>query len=143
MNKVLAIILSVFLLFSLSACGGGSYHKATDGDLTVSLPEKEESKIETTVSDVVGKWNLVSITKKGETQNYENSYYDFRESGTIKIKIGRQTDTGKYTVKDDNIIITNGRASNKIAFVLKDNTLTLTTSGGDVHILTKITETES
>lgn len=143
MKRLLVALLCLSFIFCLCGCGAGNYHKAEDGDITVSLPEKEESQVTTTVSPIVGKWELVSITEKGETQTYENSYYDFRESGTIKIKIGRQTDSGKYTVKESKIIISNGNASNEITFVLEENSLTLTTSGGDIHTLKKITETES
>lgn len=142
MKRILTFILCIAVLFSLCGCGAGSYHKAREGDLTVSLPEKteEEKTVSPEVEALKGKWNLVSIINDGKTVNYNNSYYEFRESGKIKIKLEKNTDMGTFSVTDKEITIKSGNSVFNITYVLEGDTLTLTDQDNDVHNLVRIKE---
>lgn len=142
MNRILAFLLCIAMLFALCGCGAGSYHKATDGDLTVSLPEKtdEEKITPPEVLALLGKWKLVSIVNDGVTTEYKDSYYEFRESGKIKIKLERNTDMGVFSVTENTITIKSGISVFNITYVLNGDTLTLTDQDNDIHNLVKISE---
>ncbi len=142
MNRILAFILCIAMLFALCGCGAGSYHKATEGDLTVSLPEKidEEKIISPEVLALAGKWKLVSLVNDGVTTEYKDSYYEFRESGRIKIKLERNTDMGSFSATENTITIKSGNSRFNITYVLNGDTLTLTDQDNDIHNLVKMTE---
>lgn len=141
MKRILTFILCIAMLF-LCGCGAGSYHKASEGDLTVSLPEKTESEktVSAEVEALKGKWTLVSIVNDGETVNYNNSYYEFRESGKVKIKLERDTAMGTFSVTDKEITIKSGNSVFNITYVLEGDTLTLTDQDNDVHNLVRVKE---
>ncbi|MEE0945794.1 MAG: lipocalin family protein [Acutalibacteraceae bacterium] len=139
MKKFLALFFCIMFIFSLCGCGAGNYHVATEGELNVSLPEKtvEDSEISEYVKAISGKWKLVSIINDGKTETFENSYYEFRESGRIKIKLRQSTDMGTYTIDETTITIKNGNNELIIKYVIDGDKLTITDQSNDVHNLVK------
>lgn len=139
MRHIICILFIIAVLFTVSGCAPSGYINATDGDITVSLPEKtdennfimpEEAKV------LLGKWNLDSITVDGNEVFYENSYYIFYDDGNVTMKVSEQKDGKKFEFKENVLYI----ANNPVTYTVENDTLTITTQENKTHKLTKIAE---
>lgn len=140
--KRIFLILTVLALFvTLAGCAPSGYINATDGEITVSLPDTVNSDTQFIIPEeakgLIGKWNLDSITENGVETSYENSYYIFYDDGNVTLKVGNQKDAKqKFEFKDNLLYI----AEKPITFVIAEDTLTLTTAENKIHKLTRMAE---
>ena len=140
MKRILTLFVSFVIIFCLCACRQEPHHLADDNSsLEITLPQKNESEV--TVNPdaqlLIGKWDLVSTIDSTGTKMYEKSYYEFRESGKIKVKLNKQEEISRYTVSGSIITIKTGSASYDLSFTVEGDTLTLTTAKGTKHNLVR------
>ena len=136
MKRLFSFLLCILLVLSLSACAPSGYLNSTDGDLNISLPERQDNSPEFTDEQrlIIGQWKLISITNASGTVEHTDSSYTFTEKGKCIVNMkGVKTDGGFY-FKDDLLYIDKAPVTYKI----ENDTLTITTAAGAVHILEKI-----
>ncbi len=147
MKKALCVLLVLLVLFALSGCSGEKdYLKSKDGDLVVTLPEKEEETdvdidVHGIYSDslIVGRWDLVKIVDNNKTVTYEDSYYIFDGSGKYKLVVGEEARSGRFEMTATIITLSNTR----LYYSLTTDTLELRTNLGKVHYLVRNKEAQS
>lgn len=140
MKRIISAFIILALIFTLAGCAPSGYINATDGDITVSLPEgvneskfviPEEAKI------LLGKWNLESISDGENEETFENSYYIFYDDGNVTLRVGEQQDTKqKFRFEENTLYI----AGKPVTYTVENDTLTITTGENKIHKLTKMIE---
>ena len=140
LKRILALFVCFLMVFCLCACRQDPHHLADDNSsLEISIPEKQESEVtvDPDATELIGRWTLVSTIDSTGTKMYEKSYYEFRESGKIKVKLNKQEEISRYSVNGSIITIKSGNASYDIAFSVQGDKLTLTTATGTKHNLVR------
>ncbi len=133
MKRILSIFFCLLLIFAVCGCDDpGEFHEASGGGTDVTVSENPSSSSQAAVVDspLLGKWNLLSVTRGSSTTRYINSSYDFRESGTLKITLDKQEQFLKYSVIGNAITIIEGATYNVVSYELDGDILIITTSSG-------------
>ena len=141
MKKAVCLALLFIMLLTLCACGGNKgYLKSEDGDLVVSLPEKDEDSdinpyAQGIYSDslIVGRWDLVKIVDNNKTVTYEDSYYIFDATGKYKLVVGEESRSGRFDMNASTITLSNSR----LYYSLTPDKLELHTVSNKVHHLVR------
>lgn len=142
MKRLVCILLCVVFCFSLAACSPGGYLNSTDGDITVSLPEKADPNLPEFTDEqklLLGKWDLVSITEGEKVTTYTNSSYTFTETGKCLAVVGEAKDDGSFKFDGDTLHIW----GKPVVYKIENDTLTITDANNKIHLLTKaVAQTE-
>ncbi len=139
MKRAVCLVLIFIMLITFCACGEKDYLKSKDGDLVVTLPEKEETDVDIdsrgiySDSLIVGYWDLIKITDDNKTVTYEDSYYVFDGSGKYKLVVGDESRSGRFDMTDKIITLSNTR----LYYSVTTDTLELRTNLGKVHHLVR------
>lgn len=140
MKRIFSLLVCLLLIFSVTGCNSpDDVHHASNGniDVDVSAPDSSSQAI-VIDSPIVGKWNLISITKGKNETIYYNSFYDFRESGTLKTSLNNVEQFMKYTVEGNIIRILDGATYSTISFEISGDDLLLTTQSGAKQKLVRV-----
>ena len=140
MKKAVVLTLLIVMLLSFCACGGNEgFLESKEGDLVVSLPEKNEEDFDLVFdgiyadSLIVGHWDLVKIVDNNKTVTYEDSYYIFDATGKYKLVVGDEARSGRFDMTADTITLSNTR----LRYTLTTDTLELHTASNKVHYLVR------
>ncbi len=140
MKRAVCLILTLIILLTFCACGGNKdYLKSEDGDLVVSLPEREETDVDIDANGIysdsliIGYWDLIKITDDNKTVTYEDSYYIFDGRGSYKLVVGEESRSGRFDMTDKIITLSNTR----LYYSVTTDTLELRTNSGKVHHLVR------
>jgi len=143
MKRIYCLIFSLLFVFSLCACEDpGEFHSASGGDVEVNITESSSSapQVSADATPLLGKWELLSLTNGSRTVNYINSYFDFRESGTLKTKFDKQEQFLKYSVTGNLITIIEGATYNTVTYKIEGENLTIYTQSGGIQRLVRAKE---
>lgn len=139
MKRLACILLCLLTIFSLVGCAPGGYLNSTDGDITVSLPDKQEATLPEFTEEqklLLGKWELVSITQNGQTTTYTDSSYTFTEAGKCLAVVSGVNDDGSFSFTDGALYIW----GKPVAYTIENDVLTITDADNKVHLLNKAVE---
>lgn len=136
MKRLTCLLLCLIFCFSLVGCAPGGYLNSTEGDITVSLPERTDPRLPEFTEEqklILGRWTLTSLTIDGTEQVFENSHYTFSETGRLTAVISGRKDDGSFYFKDDVLYLWN----KPVEYKIEGSTLTITDRSNKIHLLTK------